>query len=84
MPGWVIRRAGALPGDDGQLLILAERDAYLADARANYDRHGDARRTLTLLEHARERQCKVMWARRVLGTAATAPTALPTRQRAQP
>ena len=23
MPGWEIQRAGALPGDDGQLLILA-------------------------------------------------------------
>lgn len=62
----------------------AERDAHLADARANYDRHGDARRTLALLEQARERQRKVMWARCVLGATATAPTALTTRQRAQP
>lgn len=26
MPGWVIQRAGALPGDDGQLLILDRKD----------------------------------------------------------
>ena len=62
----------------------AERDAHLADARANYDRHGDARRTLALVKEARERQRKVMWARRVLGAAATAPAALPTRQGARP
>jgi len=62
----------------------AERDAHLAEARANYDRHGDARRTLALLQEARERQRKVMWARRVLGAAATTPAALPTRQRARP
>ncbi len=62
----------------------AERDAYLADARANYDGHGDASRTLALLKEAWERQHKVMWARRVLGTAATAPAALPTKQGAWP
>lgn len=62
----------------------AERDAHLADARANYDRHGDARRTLALLEQARERQRKVMWARRVLGFAATTPAALPGGQEARP
>lgn len=26
MPGWVIQRAEALPGDDGQLLILDRKD----------------------------------------------------------
>ncbi len=62
----------------------AERDAHFADARANYDRHGDARRTLALLEQAREWQRKVMWARRILGIAATVPAAQPTRQGARP
>ena len=50
-----------------------ERDALLAQARASYDGHGDARRTLCLVAQAREHQRKVMWARRSLGMAATAP-----------
>ena len=62
----------------------AERDAHLAGARANYDRHGEARHTLALLAQARERQRKVMWARRVLGFASTAPAALPGGQEARP
>ena len=51
----------------------SERDALLRAARANYDGHGDAERTLELLEQAREQQRKVRWARRTLGLAATAP-----------
>ena len=62
----------------------AERDAHLASARANYDRQGEARHTLALLAQARERQRKVMWARRVLGFATTAPIALPGGQEARP
>ncbi len=50
-----------------------ERDALLAQARANYDGHGDARRTLGLVAQVREHQRRVMWARRSLGMAATAP-----------
>ena len=64
----------------------AERDALLRAARITYDAHGDAAVTLDLLAQARERQRKVMWARRVLGIAATAPVKLaelPTRQGAQ-
>lgn len=51
----------------------AERDVLLAQARAHYDAHGDARHTLDLLHQARERQRRVMWARRILGLAETAP-----------
>lgn len=51
----------------------AERDALLVQARAHYDAHGDVRHTLDLLRQARERHRRVMWARRVLGLAETAP-----------
>lgn len=51
----------------------SERDALLARARAHYDAHGDARHTLDLLRQARERHRRVMWARRLLGWAETAP-----------
>ena len=44
----------------------SERDALLRAARANYDNHGDARRTLNLLDQARGRQ------RKALGLTATA------------
>ena len=62
----------------------AERDKLLRAARITYDAHGDAAVTLDLLAQARERQRKVMWARRVLGLAATAPAALPGGPGAQP
>ena len=52
---------------------LAERDALLARARAHYDAHGDTRHTFDLLRQARERHRRVMWARRILGLAETAP-----------
>ena len=52
----------------------SERDALLRAARANYDSYGDARRTLDLLNQARGRQRKVLWARKALGPTATAPT----------
>ena len=53
----------------------SERNALLRAARVSYDGHGhgDARRTLDLLDQARERQRKVMWARTALGPTATAP-----------
>jgi hypothetical protein len=53
----------------------SERDALLRAARANYDAHGDAAVTLELLGQAREHQRKVLWARKVLGAAATMPAA---------
>ena len=48
----------------------SELDALLRAARANYDAHHDAARTLDLLRQARERHRKAMWARRLLGRAA--------------
>ncbi len=51
----------------------SERDALLHAARITYDAHGDARVTLELLGQARERQRKVLWARKALGFAATLP-----------
>ncbi len=53
----------------------SERDALLRAARATYDAHGDAAVTLKLLCQARERQRKVLWARKALGLAATMPAA---------
>lgn len=51
----------------------SERDTLLRAARANYNGHGEAGHTLDLLGQARERQRKVMWARKALGPTATAP-----------
>ncbi len=51
----------------------SERDALLRAARITYDAHGDAGVTLELLGRARERQRKVLWARKALGFAATLP-----------
>ena len=53
----------------------SERNALLRAARAIYDAHGDAAVTLELLGQAREHQRKVLWARKVLGPAATMPAA---------
>ena len=53
----------------------SERDALLRATRATYDAQGDAAVTLELLGQARERQRKVLWARKVLGPAATMPAA---------
>ena len=53
----------------------SERDALLRAARTTYDAQGDAAVTLELLGQARERQRKVLWARKILGAAATMPAA---------
>jgi len=63
----------ARPTLDTLARYRTERDAFLAQARANYDAFGDARRTLELVRQAQDTQRRVLWARRTLGWAATAP-----------
>ena len=41
----------------------AERDVFLTQACINYNNHGDARTTMSLLASAREKHRKVLWAR---------------------
>ena len=41
----------------------AERDVLLTQACINYNNHGDARTTMSLLAAAREKHRKVLWAR---------------------
>ena len=54
---------------------LDDADAAMAKARAIYDAAGDARAVVASVREAAEWQRKVMWARRYLGMACTAPGA---------
>lgn len=63
----------AVPTKSTLARYRAERDALMGQARRNFGSFGDPKVTLEMVRQARDRQRKVLWARRSLGWDATAP-----------